>query len=53
MRIHVKLLDFQGGGGEGRIFPLHYSLKFQIGFIFSSFRSNNNENNVDKDFVYL
>ena len=52
--IHVKLLDFQGGrispfiplrGGGG--------WKLQICYIFSSFRSINNNKSVDKAFVYL
>ena len=55
LRIHVKLLDFQGGGtppftpldGGGGV------RKLPICFIFSSYRSIYDNKKVDKAFVYL
>ena len=56
LRIHVKLLDFQGGGDS----PFHSSRwggggvrKLPICFIFSSYRSIYDNKKVDKAFVYL
>ena len=57
LRIHGKLLDFQGGGGGGS--PFHSSRggggvrKLPICFIFSSYRSIYDNKKVVQAFVYL
>ena len=54
LRIDVKLLDFQGGGGELTLSLLSRGFrKLPICFIFSSYRSIYDNKKVDKAFVYL